>query len=154
MAPGAFEITPMPGVYVVAELDAARRVRVVSKDKTCSCGGNAERPCRHIGAVKDYLESGGERAPEPSERIARPPRRPRRSRFTPDPVFERDAAERLQAYWDRVRMTPQERRAFLERSALKTPYPYVATDRVDRLLIAVSAWLIESISEILRGECA
>jgi len=54
-----------PGKYLVSEACAAGvRVYEVGKDRACSCGrGGAERECRHVEAVEEYLRAGGERAP-------------------------------------------------------------------------------------------
>jgi len=56
-------VTAKIGFYLVTTIDA-RGVHThhVSKDKQCSCGGNARRPCLHIQAVARYLQQGGERA--------------------------------------------------------------------------------------------
>jgi hypothetical protein len=61
------KILVRPGVYLVIEAvhGIGLRTYAVGKDKTCSCGGTARRPCRHIKAVAEYLKNGGERAPEP-----------------------------------------------------------------------------------------
>ena len=62
-------VTPKIGFYVVTVVDRSCGVqmRFVGKDKQCSCGGNAQRPCRHVRAVTNYLRQGGKRAPETSE---------------------------------------------------------------------------------------
>ncbi len=61
------KILVRPGMYLVTEAvrGIGLRTYAVGKDKTCSCGGTARRPCRHIKAVAAYLKKGGERAPEP-----------------------------------------------------------------------------------------
>ena len=65
-------VTPRPGYYTVRLLGPhGIRTHLVSKDKTCSCGGSAKRQCRHIRAVKEYLEAGGERAPEGTVEVVR-----------------------------------------------------------------------------------
>jgi hypothetical protein len=65
-------VTPKVGFYVVTIVDRTLGVqmRFVGKDKRCSCGGTAQRPCRHIRAVTDYLRQGGKRAPEAGEESA------------------------------------------------------------------------------------
>ncbi len=56
-------VTPMIGFYVVTTIDAhGMHTHHVSKDKRCSCGGNAQRPCAHIQAVAQHLRQGGEPA--------------------------------------------------------------------------------------------
>jgi hypothetical protein len=58
-------ITVRPGAYVVNEIGrGGLRTFWVSKDETCTCGGTARTPCRHIEAVAEYLQAGGERAPQ------------------------------------------------------------------------------------------
>jgi hypothetical protein len=54
------------GCYVVTVIDRLLGLRTysVDKQKRCSCGGTAKRPCRHIRAVAAYLRQGGRRAPE------------------------------------------------------------------------------------------
>lgn len=56
-------VRPRVGHYVVT---TTRRWCVethsVTKDKQCSCGGTAVRPCSHIRAVARHLRSGGRRA--------------------------------------------------------------------------------------------
>jgi hypothetical protein len=54
------------GCYVVTVIDQRLGLRTysVDKQKRCSCGGTAKRPCRHIRAVAAYLRQGGQRAPE------------------------------------------------------------------------------------------
>jgi len=56
------EVRPQSGHYlvIVSGLDGLY-VRVVTKDKVCSCGASR---CAHIEAVRDYLVAGGERAQE------------------------------------------------------------------------------------------
>ena len=56
-------VTPKIGYYLVCTVgqDAIRRHQV-SKEKLCTCGGEAARPCAHIEAVADYLQQGGCRA--------------------------------------------------------------------------------------------
>ena len=66
-------VTPKIGFYVVTTIDA-RGVHThhVGKDKQCTCGGTAQRPCTHIQAVARYLREGGERASavkEPSTKL-------------------------------------------------------------------------------------
>ncbi len=59
-------VTPKTGCYAVtiANHRFGLQTRFVGKDKRCSCGGNANRPCRHIRAVADYLRRGGQLASE------------------------------------------------------------------------------------------
>ncbi|MEE8390502.1 MAG: SWIM zinc finger family protein [Anaerolineae bacterium] len=59
-------VTPKIGHYLVTVVDHrfGLQTRFVGKDRRCSCGGNAKRPCRHIEAVSSHLRKGGERAPE------------------------------------------------------------------------------------------
>jgi len=65
-------VTPKPGYYVVRLIGPQGiRTHLVSKDKHCSCGGNERRQCRHIRAVREYLEAGGERAPEGAVEMVR-----------------------------------------------------------------------------------
>jgi hypothetical protein len=54
------------GYYLVTVIDQRLGLRTysVDKEKRCSCGGTAKRPCRHIRAVAAYLRQGGRRAPE------------------------------------------------------------------------------------------
>jgi hypothetical protein len=54
------------GYYCVTVIDRLLGLRTysVDKEKRCSCGGTAKRPCSHIRAVTDYLRKGGQRAPE------------------------------------------------------------------------------------------
>jgi hypothetical protein len=54
------------GYYLVTVIDQRLGLRTysVNKDKRCSCGGTAKRPCCHIKAVANYLRQGGRRAPE------------------------------------------------------------------------------------------
>jgi len=63
---GQFSISTMPGGYIVLNSTPRKGIvtHIVGKDKRCSCGGTARRPCRHIGAVKAYLREGGDLAPE------------------------------------------------------------------------------------------
>jgi len=60
-------VNVIPGCYVVTTV--ARRqvtsVHFVGKDRTCTCGGNRNNPCRHIREVEEHLRQGGPRAPEP-----------------------------------------------------------------------------------------
>ena len=58
------EVTPSTGCYLVAAAGHSERLRPhrVSKEKACSCGGTAARPCHHIRAVAEYLRRGGRRA--------------------------------------------------------------------------------------------
>jgi hypothetical protein len=58
-----YDVRVSAGCYVVTQLNGHARLYTVGKDKTCSCGGSAERQCRHIKAVARYLQEGGERAP-------------------------------------------------------------------------------------------
>lgn len=58
-------VTPQIGFYEVCTIDQwGIQSHQVGKDKKCTCGGSAKRPCRHIQAVARYLKAGGERAPE------------------------------------------------------------------------------------------
>ena len=69
-APFTYHISPQPGHYLVTEMgQAGVRSYRVGKDKSCTCGacgdGNGHGPtCRHVRAVRQYLEDGGSRAPE------------------------------------------------------------------------------------------
>ena len=58
-----YDVHPIEGAYVVTETEHFRAF-VVDKAKNCSCGGSANKQCRHINAVSKYLRRGGERAPE------------------------------------------------------------------------------------------
>jgi len=59
-------VSPKVGFYAVTTVDQrwGAQTRLVDKQKRCTCGGTAERPCRHIRAVANYLREGGERAEE------------------------------------------------------------------------------------------
>jgi hypothetical protein len=60
-----YDISPGTGVYFVVRTDhKGHQTNLVGKDKRCSCGGSARRPCRHIEAVAAYLKRGGARAPQ------------------------------------------------------------------------------------------
>jgi hypothetical protein len=60
------EVTAHVGYYVVRLVGPEGiRAHLVGKDKHCSCGGNANRPCKHIRAVAEYLREGGEPAANP-----------------------------------------------------------------------------------------
>ena len=62
---GNTTVTPQIGHYEVTTSDQwGIQTHHVGKDKRCTCGGTARRPCRHIRAVADYLRAGGERAAE------------------------------------------------------------------------------------------
>lgn len=54
------------GSHYLVDLDGpdGPRLHRVSKDKTCSCGAPH---CEAIEAVRQYLQGGGARAPEPAE---------------------------------------------------------------------------------------
>ena len=68
---GNVMVSAQVGFYLVTTVDRRLGVqtRTVDKQKQCSCGGNAKRPCRHIKAVAGYLRQGGQRASEtPEER--------------------------------------------------------------------------------------
>ena len=56
-----YTITPQPGYYRVSDHEQSYSV---TKDKQCTCGGTATKPCAHIQAVAAYLREGGTRAPE------------------------------------------------------------------------------------------
>jgi hypothetical protein len=61
---GSTTVTPRIGCYVVSTAGPwGVRTYYVAKDKRCTCGGTARRPCPHIRAVTDYLREGGRRAP-------------------------------------------------------------------------------------------
>ena len=65
---GSTTVTPRIGCYVVSTAGPwGVRTYYVAKDKRCTCGGTARRPCPHIRAVTDYLREGGSRAPVMSE---------------------------------------------------------------------------------------
>jgi hypothetical protein len=59
------EIKTMIGAYMVTETspEFGLRVYFVDKEKRCTCG---EANCRHVRAVTDYLQGGGDRAPAAS----------------------------------------------------------------------------------------
>ncbi len=64
-----YDVRPGKGVYLVTEMTRGRlRVFVVGKDKSCTCGGSANKQCRHIEAVAKYLRLGGQRASERVEK--------------------------------------------------------------------------------------
>jgi hypothetical protein len=65
-------VTPKPGYYLVRLIGPQGiRTHLVGKDKHCSCGGNARRQCSHIRAVAEYLQSGGEPAPDGTAEVVR-----------------------------------------------------------------------------------
>jgi hypothetical protein len=127
----------MPGAYAVSE--DAGTVRIVGKNKVCSCGGNAEQECPHIRAVKMYLRHGGQQAPS----AQRPWRWWRRSMLRTE--RKQAAAERLRAYWRRIRLSQQDRQGFLAQVALKPPYPYAPLDPGDRMM----AGMVEQLAELI-----
>lgn len=58
-------VATRPGCYVVTVPSSnGVQVRVVARDRTCSCGRSN---CMHIGAVIHYLKSGGERATDSTQ---------------------------------------------------------------------------------------
>jgi hypothetical protein len=60
-----YDISVGSGVYYVVQItNDGMHTYIVGKDKLCSCGGSADRPCRHIEAVSSYLKRGGSRAPQ------------------------------------------------------------------------------------------
>jgi hypothetical protein len=61
-------------MYVVTETGRGGiRLYIVGKDKTCTCGGTAERYCPHIEAVAAYRKAGGKRAPEATQKALASP---------------------------------------------------------------------------------
>lgn len=112
-----YNVTPITGAYLVTAVKPQGvKTHTVKKDKTCSCGGSARRQCRHIRAVKAHLKRGGDRAPVQPKREERSPQavwESTRRRFQPDPDFSERASEHRKAYWQRVRVSPQERQTFL-----------------------------------------
>lgn len=64
-----YRVEPQVGRYIVRRANGIGYVtRVVTKDKKCSCGGDAENPCVHIEAVREYLLDGGKKA-EPFKKV-------------------------------------------------------------------------------------
>jgi hypothetical protein len=60
---GNTTVTPKIGCYMVCTAGPwGVRTHHVAKDKRCTCGGTARRPCLHIRAVARYLREGGSRA--------------------------------------------------------------------------------------------
>jgi hypothetical protein len=56
-------VTPKTGYYLVCTVEEdVTSTHQVSKEKLCTCGGQADEPCPHIQAVSDYLRQGGHRA--------------------------------------------------------------------------------------------
>jgi hypothetical protein len=76
-------VTACVGHYRVSTTDRQGvQTCQVFKDKRCTCGGTAKRPCQHIRAVAKYLRAGGQRAP-----AKRPPlqaHKPRARRTRPN----------------------------------------------------------------------
>lgn len=62
MNPTDYMVTPGVGLYTVQRKGGEYATQTVTKDKHCSCGGNALDPCIHIEAVKAYLLRGGRKA--------------------------------------------------------------------------------------------
>jgi len=57
------EIKTMIGAYMVTETspEFGLRVYFVDKEKRCTCG---QAHCRHVRAVAEYLQGGGDQAPK------------------------------------------------------------------------------------------
>jgi len=72
-----FDVQPSNGVYLVTEMTQGHlRVFVVGKDKSCTCGGSANKQCCHVKAVASHLRRGGQRAPEKHTADPAPPSPP------------------------------------------------------------------------------
>ena len=60
-----YDVQASNGLYLVTEMRRGhQRLFVVDNKESCTCGGSANQPCRHIKAVKSHLCKGGHRAPE------------------------------------------------------------------------------------------
>lgn len=93
------EVTPHSGYYQVSLVGPhGIRTHLVSKDKHCSCGGNARRQCRHIRAVKEYLRLGGERAAEGTVEMVRDSK-PKEAPPETCPICGASLSHRRNGFW-------------------------------------------------------
>jgi len=68
----AIQVATLVGAYVCREMSSRLGLQVyfVDKERRCTCG---EANCRHVRAVADYLQGGGDRAPAASSAPADTP---------------------------------------------------------------------------------
>ena len=93
------EVTPQPGYYLVRLVGPQGiRTHLVGKDKMCTCGGSPRRRCRHIRAVKEYLQAGGEQAPDGSADHIRDSK-PTNSTPEACPICGASLTKRNNGYW-------------------------------------------------------
>lgn len=126
-----YDISVGSGLYYVVQItNDGMHTYIVGKDKLCSCGGSADRPCRHIEAVTSYLKRGGLRAPQQMDNRSDPAQ--------VDTRVEEDGDEKVYKFFTQPH--PAKQGAFYEQSlAERETFLAAAKQRYNEYLHSVYA---------------